>query len=320
VIPLLRFSFIPLSLSVALFTAKPAGAQPSDSMQLFTEGSAMMEQGQFAEALPLLERAQKAQPGIGTMFNIAICHQKLGRLGTAYRKFREVEQLARASGKQARADAAHEKLAEIKARVPAFAIATSDPDEVTVRVDGDALRKDEWSFYPIDPGEHRIEAIAAAKKPWTATFPTPAEGKVEPITIPVLDVAKDTKVITVTKETTSGRRTLGFILGGVGLAGVVTASVTGILLISDHATTNEKCPNKVCRNPDGTVNEEGKDAVDRGRILLPVNAIAWGVAAVGLGAGAFFLLTSGKKSEPAKTAFVPYADVTSGGASLVGSF
>jgi hypothetical protein len=313
-----KLSAIAVALCLAL--SSPVLAQTSDPEQLFSQGSALMEQGKYADALPLLERAQKADPGIGTQFNIAVCHQKLGRLGSAFREFREVEKLARASGKKVREEAAREKLGEVKTRAPAFAIKTSEPGDVSIRIDGIAIAKEDWSWYPVDPGTHRVEAIAATKKPWSKDISTPAEGAVAEIVVPPLEVVHDTQIVTVT--TTDRRRTLGYIFGGVGIAGVVAATVTGILLLQDNATAKDHCPDKKCVFPPGDPHAgeqdtTGADAVSRAKTLLPINVVSWVVAGAGLGAGAYFLLTSGKKQDATPTAIVT---PTIGGAAVLGTF
>ena len=90
------------------------------------------------------------------------------------------------------------------------------------------------------------------------------------------------------------------IFGGVGLVGVATATVTGILILSDKSTSDERCKPD-CVTATGEVDSTGADAVQRGKTLLPINVVAWVVAAAGLGAGGFFLLTS-RNTTPAKAA------------------
>src|SRR5690606_15262172 len=114
--------------------------------------------------------------------------------------------------------------------------------------------------------------------PYAIQLPTPAEGTVETIAIPPLEVVRNT----ITVETTDARRTLGFIFGSVGLAGAVTAGITGVLALDDKATVEARCPERQCNG-----DPEGTDAANRGKTLLPINAIAWGVAALGIGAGTF---------------------------------
>jgi hypothetical protein len=239
----------------------------------------------------MLEQAQRLDPGIGTQFNIGVCKEKLGRLGSAWRDFEEVAQLARASGKSQREAAARAKLDALRSRVAVFVVRSEEPGDVTIKVDGATLRRDSWAFVPVDPGEHRIEATAPTKEPWSKTLTAPPEGQKLEVVVPHLTVVQRTQIVTVTQESSNKRRTLGFILGGVGVAGVAAAAVTGIMLLGAKSTADERCSPK-CVDAAGNFDAEGADAVKRGQTLLPINAVAWGVAAAGLGAGAFFILTA----------------------------
>src|SRR5262249_39749287 len=138
------------------------------------------------------------------------------------------------------------------------------------------------------------------------------------IPIPLLESAKETRVLTVTKETTNGRRTLGFILGGVGVAGVAVAAVTGVMILGDKSTADAACKPK-CLKPDGTQDQNAVDAVNQGKTLVPINLIGFVVGAVGLGAGTFFLLTSRKHDDKAATTVRPYAGPGEGGLVISGA-
>src|SRR5437868_4120362 len=95
-----------LSIAVAcglMFSAGLAFAQDAvDPDQLFTEATQLINDEKFAEAIPKLEEAQRRDPGIGTLFNLAVCYAKVGRLAIAWRSFVQVEALARAAGKKQR--------------------------------------------------------------------------------------------------------------------------------------------------------------------------------------------------------------------------
>jgi hypothetical protein len=93
------------------------------------------------------------------------------------------------------------------------------------------------------------------------------------------------------------KSTLGFVIGGIGVAGVATAAVTGAILLSRDAEIEENCPDKRC-------NAEGRELIDGSQPLLVANAIAWGVGIVGLGVGTWLVLSSDAPSEPV-TAFGP---------------
>ena len=286
------------ALAACVFASSSAYAQQAETPdQLFAEGVALIGQENYAGALVKLEAAQAIDPGIGTQFNIGVCYEKLGKLGTAWRNFVAVQALAHASGKTAREDSARKKVEELRPRLALFTFTVTDATDVTLKVDGAVVPRAEWEGYPVDPGSHRVDAAAPARMPWGAPFEAPASGQKQAITIPAL-AAQQTKVVTVTKETINGRRTLGFVFGGIGAAGVVVAAVTGILLINDKSTADKFCAAPHCLNPDGTANQSGIDAVNRGKTLTPINGVAWGVAAAGLGAGAYFLLTSTRKVTP----------------------
>src|SRR4051812_35671279 len=77
-------------------------ARSIEAERLFADGTALMAKELFGEACPLLEEAQRLDPGIGTQFNLATCYERSGRLAAAYRNFTEVVALAHAAGKTAR--------------------------------------------------------------------------------------------------------------------------------------------------------------------------------------------------------------------------
>ena len=281
-------------MAMLTFACTRAYAQESPD-QLFSEGVALIGEEKYEAALAKLEAAQALDPGIGTQFNIGVCYEKLGKLGTAWRNFAVVQALAHASGKTAREDSARKKLEELQPRLAAFRFAVTETADLTLKVDGALVARSEWESYPVDPGAHRVEAVAPSRLPWTGSFDAPAAGERLAIKVPVLASSQRTKVVTV--ETVNGRRALGIILGGIGVAGVVAATITGILILNDKSTADEECAQK-CLNADGTLNQHAVDAVNRGLTLTPINGIAWGVAAVGLGAGTYFFLTSTKKVTP----------------------
>jgi hypothetical protein len=275
----------------------PAASQAHDPEQLFREALVLMNEESFTEALAKLEEAQALDPGIGTQFNIAICYEKLGKLGTAWRNYAAVQQLAHASGKSQREENARAKLEELRPRLSLFVLAPEEPASTTVKVDGVVVPPSQWATYAVDPGIHRVDAEAAARKPWTDSVSAPAEGQAATIRIPILASVAQTRIVTVGEPTNDGRRTLGLVLGGIGVASLIAASITGVVILNDKSTADDGCKPR-CANADGTPNQRAIDAVNEGKTLVPINLVAWGVAAVGLGAGTYFILTSGKKVTP----------------------
>jgi hypothetical protein len=296
-------------------TAPVTAADPD---KLFTEAMNLIAEEKYVEAIPKLEETQRLDPGIGTQFNLAICYAKTGRLALAWKNFRQVETLAGAAGKKERAEAARAKLAELRPRLPTIAVRLTNPSAVTVSVDGEIVSSSDLAFIPLDPGEHKVEASAPGREPFAENVTIAgAEGERHDVVVPALALLETkTEIRTVTEETTNTRRTLGYVFGSVGIAGVVAATVTGILILSDKSTASQRCKPD-CVTATGEVDATGADAVQRGKTLLPINVVAWIVAGAGLGAGAFFLLTSSKQApKAAHTTVIPSFDAR-GGASAV---
>jgi hypothetical protein len=166
-------------------------------------------------------------------------------------------------------------------------ITTKDAD-AALKVDGAPVKREELDFVPVDAGVHQVEAVAQGKKSWSSMVSMPEGSRKVDVMVPPLEViVGKTRVVTVTKDSSSTKRTLGFVVGGIGLAGLAAAGITGALLLGDKSTVDKKCT-PTC------VDQDGRDAVSRGKSLLPINAVAWGVGAVGV--GTFLILTSGKKA------------------------
>src|SRR5438552_741837 len=118
--------------------------------KLFTEASALVEQGNYAEACPKLAESQQLDPALGTQYNLALCYEQIGQLGSAWRNFAAVARLAHEAGKTGREHASREKMAALRERAPHLVISVVEND-VTIKVDGDVAEPSTWSYYPVDP-------------------------------------------------------------------------------------------------------------------------------------------------------------------------
>jgi hypothetical protein len=83
----------------------------------------------------------------------------------------------------------------------------------------------------------------------------------------------------------SGRRTAGFVVIGIGIAGGVAAGVTGGLLLSRKSSIDAACPNKRC-------SPEGRRLIDGSTGLFVGNGVAWGVGIAGVVAGTVLVVTA----------------------------
>jgi hypothetical protein len=177
-------------LAVAL-AAPRVSAQETGSaaaQQLFNDGRRLMKQGAFSEACPKLAESQRLDPGIGTLFNLADCHEQLGKTATAWGEFLEVAAQARTRGQNARVDAARARASALEPRLPRMTILVraNDPGLVVTR-DGAEIGRAQWnSALPVDPGEHTVAARAPKKESWLRTV-TITPGQTLPVEVPALD-------------------------------------------------------------------------------------------------------------------------------------
>src|SRR5690348_18176828 len=100
--------------SVAHAQPKTGTPTPSQADQLFDEGRALMAKQDFADACPKLEESQRLDPALGTLLNIGLCDEGLGKLATALAVWRDAEAQARAAGETKRQATAQEHIAALE--------------------------------------------------------------------------------------------------------------------------------------------------------------------------------------------------------------
>ena len=91
--------------------------------------------------------------------------------------------------------------------------------------------------------------------------------------------------------TGNGNKTLGYVLGGVGIVGLGVAGVTGIMLAGDRSTMSGANCDATARTCSGPKASDGVSAADH----APIVTVFYGSAAVGivaLAAGAYFVLSA----------------------------
>lgn len=88
-------------------------------------------------------------------------------------------------------------------------------------------------------------------------------------------------------------RTAGWIFVAVGAEAATVALVTSVMILHDNSVRSSEC------NAQKACSVDGVDANNRIRSLVTWNAGAWAVAAVGLGAGAYLVLSNPRPADHA---------------------
>jgi hypothetical protein len=150
---------------VLLAIGAAAHAQPSPASQasaaagaLFDKGRQYLAAGKYAEACAAFEQSQRLDPQLGTLFNLATCNVRLGKLATAWGEFRDLAQ--RDTNKTRRAAAAREA-DRLAPRLPRLVIRLEPPvADATVTSNGVDVGALLGVESPVDLGDYAIVARA----------------------------------------------------------------------------------------------------------------------------------------------------------------
>ena len=148
----------------------PRAATPANralAVTLLQQGKELMAAGNLAEACPKLEESYRVDPDLGTLLNLALCHDQAGKVATAWTELTAAAAEARRTNQPDRASLAERRAAALEPRVARVFVrvggAVPTPG-VEVRVDG-ALVAPAALAAPIglEPGAHSVQVSAKAK-------------------------------------------------------------------------------------------------------------------------------------------------------------
>ena len=141
--------------ALALALAAPAAAQ-DDARQLFTQGQAAYETGDYDTAVRLWLRAYELDPRPLLQYNLAQAYERFGQLDAAVRAYRVYVDAT--PGDDQRATNARARIASLEQRVGQTGITlTGGPQGARVLIDGqDRGLLPRPDPYRVEPGSHRI--------------------------------------------------------------------------------------------------------------------------------------------------------------------
>ncbi len=322
--------------SALLLAAAPASAQSAKASDaaaaevLWNEGRKLRAAGKIHEACPKFVESYRLDPAIGTLLNMASCHELEGKLATAWGEYSDAEQQARRAGdKREKFAADHAKALE--PRLPRLVIrAVEPPPDLVVTRDGVALGAASLGVeLPIDPGRHEVTASAAGRESWSTTIEVGPRGRTE-VRVPPLAPKPEAPEATAPPSAAtpppdaappggggggSGQRTVALVLGGVGIAAIGVGAVFGVLTANQASIAETECPNNRC-------NAAGDEAVAAGRTDAWVSNIGFGVGAVALLVGGYLFFSADPDPAPAvsRLRIAPVVGPHAGGASAAFAF
>lgn len=159
--------------AVSVAGAGVAHADEPQAEALLKDGKKLMGAGKLGEACPKLEESQKLDPKSTTLLEVAICHEKQGKIATAWSEYIDVEGQARKEGKGKLEGDARARSKKLDPKLPRLTISVPKDvavDGLDVQIDGVSIDKGDWGkSRPLDPGDHKLTASAPGRKAWEQT-------------------------------------------------------------------------------------------------------------------------------------------------------
>jgi hypothetical protein len=220
-------------------------ATRSTARKLGQDALKLFEAGDFAAALDKFNTADSLVPAPTLSLYAARCLVKLGRLVEASERYLEVTRLRLDRGalpvmRAAQADAVAER-EKLLPTIPMLAVWLEGPvgDGVEVSVDGKVLLPALiGEKRQVNPGKHRLDARRAdttVSKDVTIALSDSARVV---LTLPALPAPPAPRM--------PALRKVGWVAVGVGVAGVVTGGVAGLVAFAKGKSLLSQCPNHAC--------------------------------------------------------------------------
>jgi tetratricopeptide (TPR) repeat protein len=316
----------------------PAGSAAATVQ--FDRGRALFKAGKYAEACAAFEHSQKLDPASGTLYNLAGCHMKIGKLASAWLAYRELAQ--RDTNAARRGDSA-KKARELEPRLPRLLIKTTPAAEgLVVTMNGQDVTAVLGVENPVDLGSYTLVAKAPQFKDRETSVEVATEAKLVTVTLvleraPVREVAPSViaadaaRAAAATREAgtsepidrpapapSSNRRTYAAIAGGGGVALLATGLLFGNLARNKWSDAKALCGDDLTCSPDQ--HDAGRRLSDAAHLDA---TLATGLAIGGslaLGVGAYLWFTAPARADRTALRLRPGAGPASVGVTLQGGF
>jgi hypothetical protein len=319
-----------------------AGAAQADpashakAVDLFSRARKRIAAGDCEGAIPKLVESIQNEPSVGAELSLADCYEPTDPL-QAWRQVQEAARVA-SDNHDVRLESVNQRAASMASKLPTVQItvpASQNLPGLEVRLDGAKLDSFVYLRGPVatTPGQHLVDASAAQKK-WSQTVDAQAG---HPVTV-TLDLKADATLVAppptalpttpavpapapaAPEATGGGRRTLGFVVGGVGVAGLGLGAVAGLVAMEQKNTIQTACAGSLssCQAQQGS--QDG--ALSTARTWATVSTASFIAGGAVLAVGALLVFTAPKRASTASASLVlsPIAGPRQAGAALVGAW
>ena len=280
-----------LAALLVLVGARVAAADKPAAEAAFAEAKKLVAAGKIAEACPKFEVSQKQDPQLGTLLNLADCHERLGKLATAWAEFREAMELAK-NRRDDRESYATERSEKLAPRLAHVTLVSFSAQNLSVWLDGRDVTALVGVRIPVDPGEHVI-VTRTGDGPEGKTV-VRAEQEAQSIEVKV-PLQIEPPAAPARAHPGRTRRIAALATGGVGVVVAGVGLYFGKRSFDLYDESRDHCADNICDGRGAALVDDSKSAALKANILIGV-----GLGAIAVGTVLFF--TAPKERGAALTA------------------
>jgi hypothetical protein len=294
--------------------AEPSPGEKAAAEALFQKGVELMAVGKTAEACEKFDGSNQLDPALGTMLRLADCYERAGKTASAWALFQQAAATASSQGQLERNKIATERANSLQQRLSRLQLAVdtrSSKEGLQVKLNGKSIPQASWdAALPVDPGSQTIEVSAPGYITWKSSVEVAAGQSTANLEVPALkpepqesSTTKAAPVSVAPEPSSSGstQKTAGFVIGGVGLAGLAVGGVFAFLAYDKNQQSMDQC-----RKGDATAcTPEGvqlrKDAQSSGTIATAAMIAGGALVATGI----TLLISAPSRKEAAASTLQP---------------
>lgn len=301
-------------------------AQPA-AQALFEDGRQLMLEERYREACEKFAASHNLEAAIGTLLNLALCHEQIGMLATAYVEYNNAFALSLRLNDSARGTVAQRQLAALEPRLSKIIIQVTEPPATPsfwIKLDETPLDQGALGVpLPVDLGQHTIAAGAEGKQSMrlivsidheatmiTTEIPSLVDSTKEPADVEAAAQASvpnsKLKVLPAfvspswdrengDEPMASPQPLLWSAAGasfGIATVGLLLGAYFGLDAFSEWSERDRHCSA-------GSCDSEASNAADRARASARLSNILFAVGTAGAGAGLYCVLRASSAGEAA---------------------
>lgn len=310
----MRHALLPFAFAFLCFASSPALASPvtpgnaspvqrEQAQARFARGRDLYNAKKYDQSIPEFQASMEIVASPNARLLIARAYRELGKHVLAYAEFGRTEiearELAREDPRYAKTgEAAGKERAQLEKKVGILLVTIQNaPSGTKLSVGGDEIRPAGWSEpIPVMPGDAEIVLQVPDREPVRRTMSFTA-GERQTLNLDAESSPAMAKPVAATPlppppapENKPSLRPWAFVAGGVGVAGLATFAVAGLMSNATYDSLKEQCGDRPCpadKQPD----------VSRGQTEQTIANVGLVVGAVGIAAGVtLFVLSANEKS------------------------